>query len=311
MIQLLPRHRQIFWSVLADLADDEAAAVEAIFQSAATAAIEAAGHKDYAAPARRVDLAAGRYCSSHVKRGLIAKWMLGLPDRVSQEALPQTVLDLYPFWIEEFANWLSTQRGRYDDDHWAKDVRFALALSVPGNRTQTIDLVSYCRPGQILRHAVLRADLRTLLRYLACGGWHRKWLQTHTESRHLHDFHETGWDRLWSTAADICMVRTDLAGMVGSSWFFDPPLDVISPRLSYLRHNPEAGGAFTADQGSSRTHCERASATSPTRRAMIADGTYTPHSWLLAWPRRSLLAWAADYRRRTAATMSGDLPKAA
>ncbi|MBB5746364.1 hypothetical protein [Brevundimonas variabilis] len=306
MFRLLPRQRRLFESVLAKLGDQEAAWVDAVHISAAAAAIEAAGHRNFGEPGRRVSEISGTGISGDVQRGLIARWMLDLPVRVAREQLPQTVLDLYPFWIDQLANWLSTQHGAYDSDYWAKDVRFALALSVPGNRTQTIDLISHCSPGQIVRDAVLRANLSTLARYVMCGGWHRKWLQTHTESRHLDDFHEAGWNRLWVTAADICNSRQHLAGMLGSSWFFDPPLETISPRLAYLRRNPVAGGAFLADQGSGPTHTERAAAKSSTRRALIVSGEYVPHSWLLAWPRKALLVWA-EQNRDIIGLQSGDV----
>ena len=77
--------------------------------------------------------------------------------------------------------------------------------------------------------------------------------------------------------------------MIGSSWFYDPPLETISPRLAYLRLNPLKGGAFIIHQGPAPIHSERASATSPTREAMIESGEYTPSSWLVAWPKSTLI----------------------
>lgn len=311
MFQLLPRQRRLFRRILARLTDEDRACVDRVHRPSAEAAINAAGHRDFGEPARQVRRIGGEQCSGDVQRGLIARWMLDLPGRVQKERLPRTVLDLYPFWVDHLATWISRQQGDYDSDYWAKDVRFALALSVPGNRTQMIDLVSYCSPGQIVRDAAWRAELKTLLSYLKCGGWHRQWLQTHTESRHLDDFHEAGWDRLWHTAADICASRKHLAGMLGSSWFFDPPLETISPRLAYLRQNPVAGGAFLADQGVGPTHSERAGATSPTRRALISSGQYVPHSWLLAWPRRSLLTWAGQQQSAPGQQSRFETPRAA
>ena len=80
--------------------------------------------------------------------------------------------------------------------------------------------------------------------------------------------------------------------MIGSSWFYDPPLETISPRLAYLRLNPLKGGAFIIHQGPAPIHSERASASSPTRKALIESGEYTPSSWLVAWPRATLIPWA-------------------
>ncbi len=297
MFNLSPSQVRQFTAVLDKLTKADAAFVDAVDQIAASSAASATGNHHYDEPARRVWHSMGERVSSDVQRGLIAKWMLALPRRVEKERLPRSVLNLYPFWVNHLAQWLSAQTGPYDEDYWAKDVRFALALSVPGNRTQTLDLVSACRPRELARDAFRRGSFLGLARYLLCGGLHKQWLQTHTESRHIDDFNEAGWDRLWETAADICISRPNLAGVIGMSWFFDPPLETISPRLAYLRKIPLAGGAFMADQGPDEVHSERAAATSPTRRALIASGEYVPHSWLLAWPRSSLLAWAQHKQR--------------
>lgn len=295
MIVLTAKQISLFKNVLLRLSPQERGFVEATSVRAGLAAARAAGHRQYGRPADQVTKVIGERVSADVCRGLVAVWALELPERVEAEALPTAVLELYPFWLDQLAEWLSRETGPYDADYWAKDVRFALGLSVPGSRTQTLDLVAYCRPGQIVRDALKRRNPDVLLRYVSIGGWHTNWLETHTESRHTQDFTEAGWDRLWASAAALCRSRPSLAGVIGSSWFFDPPLESISPRLTYLRANPTAHGAFTVDQGPGQTHSDRASATSPTRRAMIAAGKYVPHSWLLAWPRASLIEWA--YRK--------------
>ncbi|HAJ01949.1 MAG TPA: hypothetical protein DCL55_01690, partial [Brevundimonas sp.] len=108
----------------------------------------------------------------------------------------------------------------YDRDFWAKDVRLSLALSVPGARTQMIDLSSPMGPGQVLRHAREGWGWSVIPAYAAAQAW-KPWLEVHTESRELSDFNEAGWDRAWATAAEILKTRPEMAGMLGSSWFYD------------------------------------------------------------------------------------------
>ena len=210
--------------------------------------------------------------------------------------LPAAGMALYPYWIEQVAGFLDKAEGAYDFDHWSKDVRFSLALSVPGAKSQVIDLSSPLGPKQIVRHALDGRGIGPLFRYLAAGAKKEPWLEVHTESRWLRGFNEEGWNEAWATAAELCRGRPELAGMIGSSWFYDPPLTEISPRLAHLRLNPLNGGAFMVHQGPGEIHTLRAGTASASRKALIDSGEYTARSWLMVWPRKELIAWA-DRRR--------------
>ena len=281
-----------FQAVLARLSPEDRGRVEAAAVPAAARAAEAAPHWDFEMPAKAVDGLLGEGASDDVRRGLIATWMLQLPDRAAALALPAQVTALYPYWIEQVAAFLAKAEGNYDFDHWSKDVRFSLALSVPGARSQVIDLSSPLGPRQIARHALDGRGIGPLVRYLAAGAKKAPWLEVHTESRWLRGFNEDGWNEAWATAAELCRARPELAGMIGSSWFYDPPLTEISPRLAHLRLNPLNGGAFMVHQGPAPIHTERAATASASRKALIDSGEYTARSWLMIWPRKELIAWA-------------------
>jgi hypothetical protein len=292
---------EAFQSVLDTLSAEERARVRSVQEAAARAAEAAAPHWDFELPAKAVDGVLGHDATDALRRGLIAAWALELPLRAASLNLPTAVMDLYPYWTERLAAYLSKAEGAYDRDHWAKDVRFALALSVPGARSQVIDLSSPLGPRQILQHVQDGRGLEPLVRYVQARGWGRPWLEVHTEARWLKDFHEEGWNRAWATAAEICRSRPELGGMIGSSWFYDPPLTEISPRLAHLRLNPLEGGAFMVHQGPSDIHTERASTASPSRKALIDSGQYVARSWLMVWPRRELIAWADRRKAEPAA----------
>lgn len=295
MLTLTPEQIAAFNRVLDRLSPEDRARVEALAGPAAEAAAGAAAHWDFCLPATTVDGLIGdgpeQEASAELRRGLIARWGLELPGRVAAEALPTACLGLYPDHIDRLAAFLEGDSGPYDEDYWAKDVRLSLALSVPGAQTQVIDLSSPLGPGVVVRNGRDGYGWSQAPRWIAARGW-RPWLEVHTEARHLSDFNEAGWDRAWATAAAILKTRPRLAGMIGSSWFYDPPLETISPRLTYLRANPVNGGAFLLHQGPGEIHSQRAAASSPTRRALIDSGDYTPRSWIVAWPRHALIAWA-------------------
>jgi len=273
----------------------DAASVEALEPARA-----AANHWNFDLPAHAADVALGADATDDMRRGLVATWALEMPERIAAARLPVAVTDLYPWWLDRLAAFLSAAEGGYDRDHWAKDVRFSLVLSVPGARTQTIDLSSPMGPGQVVRNGRDGYGWGQAVAYMKAQGWKKPWLEVHTEGRHTEDFTEAGWDQAWATAAAICKSRPELAGMIGSSWFYDPPLETISPRLAYLRLNPLKGGAFIIHQGPGEVHSDRCGATSPTRRAMIESGAYTPRSWLVAWPRSTLIPWAERHKAEQA-----------
>jgi hypothetical protein len=292
---LTPAQIAAFEAVLARVSPDDRARLHALKDAAADAAAAAAPHWDFDQPGHRAEealrAAFGDAVTDDHRRALVALWALEMPARVPAADLPQASLDLYPEWIGRLADFLTAGADPYDRDFWAKDVRIALVLSVPGARTQMIDLSSPMGPGQILRHAREGWGWSVIPAYAAAQAW-KPWLEVHTESRELSDFNEAGWDRAWATAAEILKRRPDMAGMLGSSWFYDPPLEQISPRLAYLRLNPLKHGAFMVHQGPGDIHTRRAATSSPTRAALIEKGEYTARSWIVAWPRSALIKWA-------------------
>jgi hypothetical protein len=284
-----------FNAVRARLTPEERLRVDVASVEAVDPAVTAAPHWNFDLPSHAADLALGDGATDALRRALVATWALEMPGRIEKARLPGEVIELYPYWIDKLAEFLTgaaESDAPYDRDHWAKDVRMALVLSVPGALTQTIDLSSPMGPGQVVRNGRDGHGWSPLVQYVRAQGWKKPWLEVHTEARQLADFNEAGWDRAWATAAAICKTRPELAGMIGSSWFYDPPLETISPRLAYLRLNPLKGGAFIVHQGPGEIHSERAGASSPTRKALIDSGEYTARSWLVAWPRASLIPWA-------------------
>ena len=292
---LTPAQIAAFEAVLGRVTAEDRARLHALKEEAAAAAEASAPHWDFDQPGHRAEealqAAFGPALTDDHRRALVALWALEMPARVPAADLPPAVLELYPAWIQRLADFLIAAADPYDRDFWGKDVRISLVLSVPGARTQMIDLSSPMGPGQVLRHAREGWGWSVVPAYAAAQAW-KPWLEVHTESRELSDFNEAGWDRAWATAAEILKRRPHMAGMLGSSWFYDPPLEQISPRLAYLRLNPLKHGAFMVHQGPGEIHTIRASTSSPTRKALIEEGKYMARSWIVAWPRAALIRWA-------------------
>ena len=282
-------------AILDSLSPHDRERLAQLLPEAETAAIEVAPHWDFELCAKRVDQVIGTPCSDPatfaLRRGLLARWAQTLPVRLDAMNLPPQIMALYPAWTDRLIDFLNSDADHYDQDFWSKDVRFVLGLSVPANRTVVLDLSSPLGPRQVVMNAAKGHGIAPVFGWLGTRGW-GCWLENHTDSRELGDFNPEGWEKMWAHAAAILKTRPHLAGAIGSSWFYDPQLEEVSPRLAYLRQMPLANGAFSIHQGPHPIHTERASAKSPTRRALIELGQYVPCSYVIAWPRRSLIQWA-------------------
>lgn len=148
--------------------------------------------------------------------------------------------------------------------------------------------------GAVLRAGLLQATefLQTLVRL----GGHDRFLEIHTSNKTLHEFTPAGWDRCYQRAAALLEADPAARGLFGSSWFYDPVLTRLSPRLAYLRAVPASAGARFYELGPDADATRDALATSPTRRELARTGAYTPTRWLMLWPRAALLDWAAARR---------------
>ena len=64
-------------------------------------------------------------------------------------------------------------------------------------------------------------------------------------------------------------------------------------REQTLQDVPVAGGAYLLRVGASAEDLANATATSESRRRLVAEGSYTPTKYALVWPRRALSGWTA------------------
>lgn len=174
-----------------------------------------------------------------------------------------------------------------ETDVYAKDLAQAFTVLAPGGAQLIFE-----RAGlgwrEILRGGAGMAWF--LARH--CGG-RAPFLEIHT-----HDpmaaarFNPAGWDQTYALCAQLAARDPGIRGLIGISWFYDPALAELSPRLAYLREVPVAGGARLLPMGSDQGSIDLATATSPTRRAAYAEGRYLPTRYAMIWPRRALIkAW--------------------
>ena len=173
----------------------------------------------------------------------------------------------------------------FPSDFFVKDYRFVTALSVPCG-AQVTDLDDGIGP----KTALLLA--RQLGIGAAVSAYRARWFRVHTESRYLDEFNEPGWTECYREVADLLKLHPHIRGMAATSWFYDPQLSAISPRLAYLPDLPMQYGARRVAHGTTEFDIKSATATSPTRRELYEQGKYTPVCHSILWDRDDMIRWA-------------------
>ncbi|WP_426106597.1 hypothetical protein [Massilia sp. TSP1-1-2] len=182
-----------------------------------------------------------------------------------------------------------------DQDLFQKEFGLAtLRLYAAGS--QLVDYRCGVPRSTVLAEGMARA-LPKLLTMVKLGGF-RPYFQIHTHKFNLDAFHEAGWEECYLCCAELYAVHPEVLGMYGSSWFYDPALATISPRLAYLRDTPGNNGAALMFVVKGGDAINNATATSASRRQLYEEGKYAPTNYMLVWGRDAQRAWAA---RRLAA----------
>jgi len=236
----------------------------------------------------------------HLNKFVVVDLALQLEHKVSSRNLPAEILALYPAAasrllsyvhnVSDFEYALPLHDLMPANDAFLKDLRFAAGLSVA------------CASGAIdLRSAIgYRASARWILRNpspryarsVIRSGQVLPWCRHHTDSRYLEGFSEPGWDECYLQVAALMRLHPELLGFVGTSWFYDPQLEQVSPRLTYLRRRPLERGAHIVRSGTNAFDIHSATTRSDSRRRLYQQGKYTPVSYTLLWPREKIVAWA-------------------
>lgn len=227
---------------------------------------------------------------TRLRQAAIARLALGFfrPD----DRLTSSILKLYPAFFGRLATFLHDRvNGVYDDDFFAKDVRYALGLTIPCGALQ-FDLNGVVGPKLIARDLAATRSWRSTARYLGSRGWGR-WYSNHIDIRAIKDFTPEGWTASFARIAELLALNPSVRGVAGVAWFYDPELVRVSPHLSYIGQTLQRSGAFRVTMKTQDHDIANALARSLSRKRLYERGEYSPACYLVAWPRRALLEWAA------------------
>jgi len=107
------------------------------------------------------------------------------------------------------------------------------------------------------------------------------------------EFNQNGWIRFYKRLAELLKINSEIKGVTGSSWFFDPVLEKISPELNYLRETAFQCGGKIFYMGPSKGAVKDATFMSPKRLKLYKEGSYKPSNYIVVISRNKLITWAS------------------
>jgi hypothetical protein len=302
--------------IACEVSREEDTAFGRLLPLAAAQARAAADHWDFGAPARVIDerlvgpYAAGNADQLSTRRRLrrVAIARLTLKFFCVDDRLSPAIRSLYPDFFQRLAHFLAGKaQYHYEEDYYAKDVRYALGLTVPSGAHQ-LDLKARIGAKLILRDLMASRSAQSALAYCASLGWGR-WYSNHLDLRAMNEFTPRGWTASFVRMAEMLALNSDVRGVAGVSWFYDPRVADISPHLAYIQ-TPTRHGAFLARMGSDQHHVANATIRSTVRQNLYKEGKYIPTCYLLAWPRSALIGWAECVKSDPSLSFSNFAPSA-
>lgn len=213
------------------------------------------------------------------------------------QKLPKEVTHLIEFNLNKI---LKKVEGNQDgtgyylngNDKFQKDLSICLLRMIPlGAQKVTLGKLSR---GFLMKGGLNQfiSGIRTVL--LDTGGFAPIY-HMHMDSRDrdlLKEFNLNGWVRFYKRLAELLIINSEVKGVTGSSWFFDPVLKEISPELSYLRETAFQCGAKIFYMGPSKGAVKDATFMSPKRLKLYEEGSYKPSNYIAVISRDKLIKWA-------------------
>ena len=227
-----------------------------------------------------------------LKVSLVAKLAKITPNLVGNENFPDSILSNYPAAFDRLCIVLNKVAEKPHDTSYNLFHRLGLvlAINIPCG-AKLLDLRSSIPLTSVILSLHRERSPKSLISYVRCQGL-GTWFRGHTDTENLEEFNEEGFDKFYLRIAELLLRRKNVRGLVATSWLYDPQLEKISPRLSYLRLRQLERGAFLMRHRGTESDIKFAIKASPTRRRLYEEGRYTPVSHSLIWGRNELLNWA-------------------
>lgn len=225
-------------------------------------------------------------------RELLSELMESFSARVKLIKVPTSILEIFKLEFARIRQILESDKEYVFDwinDRFAKDLGICTFRLIPAG-AQLVEIHGFPRSVVFTRLSRILPNLWFYLFQLKGG---KPIYTIHTHQGNLSDFNPEGWNRCYVRIGQLLKLNPEIKGMQGGSWFYDPALSIISPRLAYLREVPCQNGAAIFFVGT-EDHTSSALSTSASRVEKFKTGEYVPRAFVLAWPRDALITFAQE-----------------
>ena len=204
------------------------------------------------------------------------------------ESIGRLFLERFKLITDDIKNHPEKPYG-FDSDIFRKDISICCLHMFPAGAR----VVHPCGVGRrFIINGGIKQFVSSLAFYLFRMRKNYPFYQTHVDTRCLAEFTEEGLKKCYLRIAEMLKEHRHIRGITGGSWFYDPIVEKISPRLSYLRKLPLSNGAKIFRNGSNDLDVKNATAKSATRKNLYLKGEYNPTSYVMIWMRDDMIKWA-------------------
>lgn len=176
----------------------------------------------------------------------------------------------------------------WDEDLFCKDLAICCSRMFPAGCLKTE------MHAGVPRRMLVKVKPLELPRFcslaLRLGGF-SPFFEIHLDVRYRKKLTPEGWEDALRQVGQTMKLLPEIKGITGASWFFDPVVAEVSPRLSYLRQFIENNGGLFFYAGTNQRVVELATSASESRKRLHEEGSYKPASYLTIWPRAKVLEW--------------------
>jgi hypothetical protein len=202
-----------------------------------------------------------------------------------------TVLSLYFYEFKRIISECSSNSDSfydYSNDLFCKDLAIATLQMFPAGVLKAEYLSGVPRRCMLSNRGM---DVFKWYRLLRQVKNFYPYYEIHLDVRYREKFSPEGWDAALRIVGDMLVLNPNIKGITGASWFFDPQIATVTPRLKYLRMLIEEHGGYFFKYKKDEHTAMLATLSSKNRRNLYESGAYSPASYFMVWPRQDVLSW--------------------